>query len=536
MVGAALSASTCWLALAGCAAVLGFEDTTLRSNVEGGAPEGGPSKDGDSTPDGGVSRLTTTPAALIVRVGKTSEITVDVARGSDVTGPITIRLTDLPAGVTATNASLDPVATSGKVTLTAAPTATLGSKTITVSAEGSSIPPAQVALLVADAPGTLDKTFNSNGLVSDLSKGLGATFYALGQQTDGKIIAGGAGGPVGGPLSGWLLRRYATNGVPDTSFNAATAGAPADGELRALALDASGKIICVGSSSQLLATAAELTVARFLPSGAIDPSFGGGGVVRFAFSEGPMGSVALGVAVQADGSVVVVGARRDAANVEAGVITRYKSNGTRDVAFNGGNTIVIPATRLVGASVEANGAMFAAGSTTSGTLPSYYLARRTAQGAPDPTFGIGGTVAFGNTYRANGFARLPDGSLAVVGDVQQGAAAYTAGLADDKGNSAFVRAYAVAPGASFYGVAAQDEKRIIAAGFTAVPKGEARVERIQTDGNRDSTFGASGTAILEPAGGVNDVALFAAAVQGDGRILVSGNRSNTGAAVYRLWQ
>ncbi|CAN5836601.1 hypothetical protein BH11MYX4_BH11MYX4_27550 [soil metagenome] len=531
-----------FLVAAGCASVLGFEDTTLRPDVnsEGGpVDDGGPiDQDGNVLPDGAPSRLTTSPASLVVVRGKTAEITVDVARGSDVTGTVTARLTNLPGGVTATNAVLNPPATSGKLTLTAAAKATLGPKTINLVADGTSLPPASIPLLVTDAPGTLDTTFDADGFVTDLSKGLGATFFALGRKTDGRIVAAGAGGPVGGPLAGWIARRFAVNGAPEPAFSTASAALPADGELHAVAIDANGKIVCVGSSAPALLALPQLTIVRLLPTGAIDTAFGGG-VVRLPAVEAPGGSIGLGVAIQADGAVVVVGSRRDAGNVEAGVITRFKANGTRDAAFNGGTTVEIPLARMVGVSIDAAGAVLAAGSTTSGALPSYLLTKRTAQGAADPTFGAAGTTTFGNTYRAEGFTRLADGSMVVVGGVQQGAAAYTAGATTEKGTTLFApRAFAVAVGASYFGVAAQDAKFFIAAGHTAVVNGEARVDRIGVaDGKNDPTFGAAGTSTIEPGGAANgfDVTLFAAAVQADGRILVAGNRSNAGAVLYRLW-
>jgi uncharacterized delta-60 repeat protein len=532
------------LLAAGCATVLGFEDTTLRTGVNSdGGPidSGGPVEpDGEVTPEAAPSRLTATPTSLVVRRGGTADITVEVARGADVTGTVTARLTNLPGGVTAKGATLDPPATSGKVTLTAASAATLGPKTINLVADGTSLPPASIALLVADASGALDTTFGADGFVSDPSTGLGATFLALAQQTDGRIVAGGTGGPVGGPLAGWMVRRYATDGAPDSPFNTASAGVPADGELRAMVIDGAGNIICVGSTVPPLSpplTPAVLTIVRLLPTGALDTSFAGG-TVRLPAEEGPNGSIGLGVAVQADGSVVVVGSRRDALNVEDGVIARFKTNGTRDPAFNGGATIIIPAARLVGVTVDAAGPILAAGSTASGTLPSYLLTRRTAQGAADPTFGTAGTATFGNTYGANGFTRLADGTIVLVGDVQQGAAAYTAGTASENGTAIVARAVAVAPGAGFFGVAVQDGARFIAAGHTATLNGEARVERINFDGSLDATFGTAGAAILEPGGVANgfEVTLFSAVVQTDARILVAGNRSNAGAIVYRLWQ
>jgi hypothetical protein len=99
----------------------------------------------------------------------------------------------------------------------------------------------------------------------------------------------------------------------------------------------------------------------------------------------------------------------------------------------------------------------------------------------------------------------------------------------------FARGYGNAVGAGFFGVAVQNDGRIVAAGHR-LPNGEARVGRLLVDGTPDPSFSDAGTAIVEPAGSPSsDVSLFAAAVQADGRILVAGNRSNAGAIVFRLW-
>jgi uncharacterized delta-60 repeat protein len=528
---------------AGCASILGFEDTTLRSggNEEGGTPvdDGGlPPADGDVPVDAGAARLTATPKALVLRRGGTVDLSVVLARGASITGTVTARLAKLPTGVTATTATLPTPQTTTTLTLSASASATLGPAKITLTADGTTLPPVALALTVAESAGAPDVSFNG-GFVSDATKGVAETYYALAVQPDGLILAGG-GGAAGatGASAGWIVRRYDASGVADAAFtNAVAAGPgslPTEGQVQAMALDGKGNIVCVGASTQPIPA---LTIARLLPSGSLDVTFGGG-VVRLPVTDGPAGSTGLGLALQADGSVIVVGSRRDALTTEAGIIARFKSNGTRDVAFNGGATVVIPATRLVGASLEASGAVLVAGSTISGALPSFFLTRRTSLGAIDSTFGAAGTASFGNTYRANAFARLADDSLALVGDVQLDAGAYTAGVANAKGDPVFARAFATPPSAGFYGLAVQSDTRLIAAGHTSPGvNGEARVERFFQDGGKDLSFSDGGAAILEPAGLSNalEVTLFAAAVQSDGRILVAGNRSTTGAVIYRLW-
>jgi uncharacterized delta-60 repeat protein len=526
--------------VSGCSAILGLDDTTLRADdVEAGALDAAvPDGEGGARTDAGTSHLSVTPASLVVRRGASVDLTVSLSRSAEITGPVTARISDLPAGVTAASVVLSPTETSAVLHLVAAPSATLGAATITVNGDGSLQPPVPVPLLVADLPGALDTTFDSDGLVSDPSRGVGSTFLAVGVEPDGKVIAAGGAAAMGAALSGWMIRRYTSNGAADASFNAATSApgvSPVDGQAQAIAVDGKGNIVCVGFTQP--APARQLTVVRLLPTGALDKTFGGTGIVRLSGEPAATASFGFGVAVQADGAIVVAGSRRDIVGTgESGILTRFLENGARDTTFNAGATVVVAGTRFVGVAVDADG-LLVGGSTIGGALPSYFATRRSAQGVVDPNFGKGGTAAFGNTYRANAFARLADGSVALVGDVQQGAAGYTAGAVTPKGNDVFARAYGNAANAGFFGIAVQADGNIIAAGHTAVTNGEARVQRILPNGDKDISFGTAGTATLEAAGTANgiDVTLFAAAVQPDGRILVAGNRTNAGAVLYRLW-
>lgn len=526
--------------MAGCSLVLGFDDTTVRAAGDGGSVEAGePATEGGPAVDAGASRLSAKPASLVLRRGANADLTVDLARGAELTGiTVTAQLSGLPMGVTAAPATIAPTATTAVVHVTAATNATLGPTSIMLAADGSALAPIVIPLLVADPPGSLDVTFDADGLVSDPSRGVGSTFLALAVQPDGKIIAAGGAAAMAPTLAGWVVRRYAANGVPDTAFNALTsvAGAsPVEGQVQAVAVDAKGNIVCVGFT--LPAPGRQLTVMRLLATGAPDKTFGGNGIVRLPTEVPATATFGLGVAVQPDGAIVVAGSRLDTdGTTESGLITRFLDNGARDTTFNGGATIAVAGARFIGVAADGDG-FLVGGSTVGGALPSYFATRRSAQGVLDATFGSGGNAAFGNTYRASAFARLADGSIALAGDVQQGASGYTVGVATPKGTAVFARAYGVGNAASFYGIAVQADGPIIAAGHTAPPNGEARVERIRPDGNKDTTFGAGGTAVIEAAGTANgiDVTLFAAAVQADGRILAAGNRTNAGAVIYRLW-
>ncbi|MBS2015702.1 MAG: hypothetical protein JST00_22630 [Deltaproteobacteria bacterium] len=523
--------------LGGCAALLGFEDTTLRE-TEGGLP---PDADGGTTTEGGpndagTSAISVKPASPVLRRGGALDLSVDIVRSAASAGELSITLSELPSDVTAAPATLPPGISTGIVKLTATAAATLGPTTTRLTVTGATLPSLEVPLLVADPAGTVDVTFDGDGVTIDATKGLASAFYALALASDGAIVAGGAGnGAVAN--AGWLLRRFSAAGVVDAAFTAAVAPSlPTTGELRALAIDGAGKLIAVGASTPPPpAVQPVLTVARFTATGALDTAFGGG-IVRIPNAETPLGSTGYGVAVQANGSIVVVGSRKDAGPGETGLALRFLDNGTRDPTFNGGATVTVADTRFVGVAVEASGNVVLGGTTTPNTAAAYVVARRTSTGAPDATFGTAGVATFGTGLRANAFVRTTGGPFALAGDVRTGPAGYSAGIVGANGTPLFAKTITAAAGGAFNAIAAPDDATLIAAGNVAAPNGEARIDRILADGGvRDPSFGDAGTSLLDPGANGSDLSLYAAVIQKDGRILVAGNRSNAGAVVYRLW-
>jgi uncharacterized delta-60 repeat protein len=429
-------------------------------------------------------------------------------------------------------------ATSATMTFAAAKAAALGQRNITLSVDAPGIPPVGLSLLVADGSGTLDVTFDADGFASDGSGGNGSTFFALAVQPDGAILAGGSAGDLGVPGKGWLLRRFAPGGGPDPAFAAATTTVlPSSGELRAIAVDAAGKIVCAGSgASSIAADDLQLSVVRLNANGSLDGTFGNGGLVRLTSLEAPFGSIGLALALQPDGKILVAGARAEGIGAETGLLTRLDTNGTRDATFNGGNLVTVGARRYVGVASSGGGVIVAGTDLSAGGA--YSIARRIGTGAPDPAFGGPAGLRFGAGFRAHAFTALPGGTFAVAGDHPATAGTYTAGVASAQGEEVWVLSVDIGPGAAFHGLAAQADGRLIAAGHTIGPGSEARVDRILgAVGVRDTTFADAGSALIQSAGGdeLSDVTLFAAAVQVDGRILAAGNRTDRGAVVYRLW-
>jgi len=522
----------------GCAALLGFEDTTLREGSEGGVLPGedGGTTDGGGPPDAGSSAISVTPARPVLRRGGSLELAVDVVRSGTSTGALTATLVDLPAGVVAEPLTIPPGTSKGVVKLVATAAAALGVATTRLTVTGASpeLTPLEVPLLVADPAGAVDTTFDTDGVAIDATKALTGTFYALAVAGDGSIIAGGAGNGAAAN-AGWMLRRFSAAGAADAAFTTAAApGLPTNNEIRAVAIDGTGRIVVAGASVPPIGAQAILTVARFTAAGALDVTFGGG-VVRIPAAETPLGSSAFAVAVQTTGAIVVAGSRNDAAG-QTGIVLRFTDTGARDTTFNAGATVTVADTRLVGIAIEPTGNMVIGGTTTQGSPAAYVVTRRTSTGGVDGTFGVQGVATFAAGSRANAFVRMPNGPFALAGDVRTGAAAYTAGLASPTGAPLFARSVTMSATGAFNALAAPDEATIIAAGHATGANGEARVERLLADGGaKDPAFGDAGTSLLDPGANGFDLSLFAAAIQKDGRILVGGNRSNAGAVIYRLW-
>ncbi|MCA9585158.1 MAG: hypothetical protein KC657_07360 [Myxococcales bacterium] len=526
------------VALAGCAALLGFEDTSVRGDdVDGAVPEAS-TPDSPTVTEAGVdapaSSLAIAPDPALLQRGQSVDVELTLARGAR-TGAVPFTVKGLPAGVTASgDTQIADGASKATIKLTASAVAALGSAVVSVD-PGAEIGVASFTVTVTAAPGSLDETFDRDGVAADGARGNGSTFLAVFAQPDGKVLAGGFGSLGGAfPPSGWLLRRFTAAGALDAAFNAAVTGLPNDGELRGFALDGAGNVVCVGTSKPGGAgLISQLTVMRFKTSGVLDTTFGTGGTFRMPNAAAPTGSEGYGVALQPSGAIVVVGSRTEVGS-DSALMIRLTSAGQLDAGFAGGG-VVLPKSRFVGVSVEANGSVVAGG--TDLDTNAFLLVKRGVNGAVDPAFGVGGVSKVGGSVKANGYARLTDGSLVAVGE---GTAAnqLTAARASATGTQIFSGVVKTLPGGQYHGVTAGLSGTLLAAGHAnGGINGAGLVDRILGDGGPDKVFGDGGTAVFaDPSSPDNfRFSLFAIAAQRDGRILAAGNVSNAGAVVLRLW-
>jgi uncharacterized delta-60 repeat protein len=385
--------------------------------------------------------------------------------------------------------------------------------------------------------GDLDPSFGGDGTVlTGFEAGSHEGASAVAVQPDGKIVVVGSTTSVA--VSEFALVRYEPDGSLDPAFGAGgrvvTDLGPGSGVASAVALQADGKIVVAGQS---IASTRDFAIARYMPDGSLDPSFGGDGVVLTDVG-GEDG--ASGVAVQPDGRIVAAGfsAAAGFAAVDF-ALARYEPNGDLDSTFDGDGKVV---TDIAGAQDGANGVaiqpdgrIVAVGLTSSfGFGGDFVLARYLANGALDASFDgdgkaitdLGGPL----TDQAVALALQPDGKLVAAG-ASGGFGNFDFALARYAPDGGLDPAFGAGGKVltdlggldTAWGVAIHADGKIVAVGSSASQGGsedDFAVVRYTSRGALDPTFAGDGKTLTsfgdsrERAAGV--------AIQPDGKIVVVG--------------
>ncbi len=179
----------------------------------------------------------------------------------------------------------------------------------------------------------------------------------------------------------------ATPGGLDRSFNqtgknSAFAGG---GTGYAVAIDHRGRLLVAGYT---LTANTNIALARFLPDGHFDPSFGGGDGRVITDLGGT--DYAFDVAIDGNGGIVVAG-ERDTAHSSEFAVLRYGIHGVLDRSFSGdGKAFIDFGRRYQGANAVAvggSGNIVVGGFASNGTASVWALARLRPDGTLDPSFG-----------------------------------------------------------------------------------------------------------------------------------------------------
>ena len=235
--------------------------------------------------------------------------------------------------------------------------------------------------------GSIDTSFGTDGkVVNDFDNEPNFIFYSsLLQQTDQKLITV-ATNRLANSTQDFFLARYLENGDLDTSFgiNGTVMTDYGEDVLSAASLLSDGKIIAGGWSQ--IGNSRYVLMAKYLPNGDLDTSFGVDGIVATYIHESP--TIVFPFVMQPDGKILI------AFRGTAGILTfhRYLANGTLDSTFgiNGVVETNIAANLLYGSiAMKENGSLVAAmrlGPTN------IVLAQFLSDGSLDTTFGFDGTT------------------------------------------------------------------------------------------------------------------------------------------------
>lgn len=382
-----------------------------------------------------------------------------------------------------------------------------------------------ITTVASAAPGDLDLSFRTGGTATSSIFG---SAQAVAVQPDGKVVVAGSSS------SDFVVMRYLPQGTLDPGFGTGGVVLTDFGNVNErsydVALQADGKIVVAGNS-QVGTSGFDFVfaVARYMPDGSLDASFGTGGKVTTQFSDGNDRIFTL--LIQVDGKLVAAGNTQAFSTAPFKfALVRYLADGSLDTGFGAAGKVVLDLAFGGAAALQTDGKIITASSVSNGTHDVFALNRLNTDGSPDLSFGSGGTVttdfvtgssnitsvkvltdgkimAAGTVYAGmgldNNFALaryLPDGSLDTTFDID-GKVTTSFGNQDD----------------GVLALAVQPDGKIIAGGKSS--NGRMGYARYLPDGSLDNSFGVNGKFIASLLGGerAEDIAL-----QPDGKFVAVG--------------
>jgi uncharacterized delta-60 repeat protein len=510
-------------------AMLGAAGCTLLATLDEHATGTGLDAGSDATTDAPGAALTLDIAfheLTLPPKGVPFQVKLKVVRSGGAPTPVTVTVKGTP------NVSAPPVLllaneSEGSLAITVGddPAVETARLEVTAKSNDATSAPQELVVKIAGAPGTFDTTLGGTGVISpDVTSTGDAVAFGMAVGADGTIVLAGTAAPPASTQPAFVALRLKPNGTPDPSFGTGglvflpfTATAMATG----IALEPSGAVVLAGN---ITPGPSLFAVARLLPDGGIDTSFGNGG----SFVGGvDGGNVSLSGVVSFDGGVVATGgaalpdgdhvafARVPPGALDVAPIGAGKERGTAIVLTRSGQ-LVATGIRDPGGAIESRSGL---------------VKRAARDGGADESFGTKGTVAVPEAV-LNAVAEEPGGSFVVGGGWFQTSTTFktpptmlvrllaSGGLDPSFGNAG--RAV-VDAGLEATGVAIQSDAKIAAAGSvkTGFTLAQAAVLRFTSSGALDPTFGGTGIVPLHPASTASQAT--AIAIQPDGRIVVAGH-------------
>jgi uncharacterized delta-60 repeat protein len=291
----------------------------------------------------------------------------------------------------------------------------------------------------------------------------------------------------------------------------------------ALAIESDGKIVIAGQL-QTPANGGQPVVMRLTTNGALDTTFGHGGVVTLVLGHGG-GELATGIVVQSDGKIVLALSTGNADAAPVLELVRFTANGIVDTSFGGSGSIVLlrngPDSALL--AQQPDGKMLLAG----GML----LVRVHSDGSLDSSFGNAGI--------AETLAVAPSIALQTNGQIVLALNRYDANGTLDAGFGILGRAPGILTGTARI----QADGKIDVAGpvNTRVLPGPlpgVKVEtgfglmRYDSNGTIDTSFGNQGGFVIDFGSAAPFATPLDAVIEPSGDIIVAGQGAQVSPAVF----
>lgn len=283
----------------------------------------------------------------------------------------------------------------------------------------------EFAVVRFNSDGSLDNTFDVDGKLTTAIGTIDDKGTSVVLQSDGKILV--AGISQNGANYDFALIRYNSNGSLDNTFDSdgilTTDFASSDDQANSVIIQPDGKIIVTGISGFSFATY-NYAIVRYNIDGSLDNTFSGDGKVTTDFSSN--GDQALSAALQLDGKIVAAGFSYTGANIDFS-LARYNNDGSLDNAFDtdGKQTTPIGTFNDYGYSVavQTDGKIVLAGRSSVGANSEFALACYNSDGSIDNGFSGDGklTTSFGSTSN-DGLSLVlqQDGKIVVAGKAYNG--------------------------------------------------------------------------------------------------------------------
>ncbi len=386
-------------------------------------------------------------------------------------------------------------------------------------------------------PGTLDPSFGTGGFAECCLFGINDDeFIDLVVQSDGKIIGGGY--MDNGTNMDFALARYSSLGTIDPTFDSdglvVTDFSGNDDYGLSLVQQSDGKLILCGYSEG--GATIDIVLARYNTDGSLDNSFDADG--KRVIDVGASDEWAYGVTLQSDGKIVIAGVHNNGDNNV--LVIRLNSDGTNDTSFDTDGIVITDGGASYeggyALAMQSDGKIIVAGYSDGGPTDDFFIARYTASGLLDATFDLEGVLTFDSGSDESAFTVLvqPDNKIIAAGYNYLATTKLAVlrcnsdGSLDNTFDSDGWLATNVAGNqAEAYSIAIQTDDKIVLCGDGWIGTGDADIclVRLNANGSFDSGFDTDGCVITDCSTG-DDVA-WNMAIDGDEKIVLAGSSTVT---------